>query len=130
MNNQHYPFKNTSSSHHSQDKMAATTYQTIRPPLVSTVVLPIFDAFLMKRRLATAIRLLPDLARLYNHVHEIVNNLCIPNLESDIPLAERQYLVDMLNLLLGYITSNMPTSILLASLEHAYRFVDMLDMAD
>lgn len=94
----------------------------------SIVVLPVFDAFLLKQRLGTAKRLLSSQSqRLYSHVNEIVYNLSLPDVESNIPPPERKYIMDTLMLFMTHMSQSMPESVLAVTLDHVLSFAEAMD---
>ena len=92
------------------------------------VMLPVCDAFLMRRRMDTAIKLFEtNSARLYYHVYETAMNLACPDVESEVPYPERQYLIDAFTNLLNHMWYGMPPSVINVSLRHIYELVTQFD---
>lgn len=97
-------------------------------PNPDLVFLPVFDAFLLTRRLDTALRLFnANSSKLYSHLYEISVNLANPEVESNIQDTDRKFIVDSLNLLLSHMWAGVSAYIIHATLDHLYDLVSKID---
>lgn len=117
-------------SQHLYNTMSVVAHSLVQiaPLNITIATLPVFDAFLLKQRLFTTKRLLSvNSPKLVSHVYEIIYNMSLPDVESNIPSPERHYLIDILNMFLYHMGQNMPSSVLNASLEHVISFADIMN---
>jgi hypothetical protein len=98
-------------------------------PSPGMVILPVCDAFLLRRRMETALKLFDaQSSRLYYHVYESAMNIRNADVESDIPYPERHYLVDAMTILLNHMWVGMPPSVVGVSLRHIADLVSQLEL--
>jgi hypothetical protein len=93
------------------------------------ILLPVFDMSVLELRLGTAMRFLMRGSPRFNvHIHEIVANLGDPNVESDIPVDEKHYILGVLKTAIKHRELGMPPVIVAASLAHVQNYARQVEL--